>query len=253
MKIVPRPWLGLLAFAVYAVVVAVIQGTSGIPYPALGASAHNIWRSGVLSIVIGGLILAGLTTWWGWWRPALFEQRRTPHRWTIVAPLLVLLLALMNLAVTDWSRLSIGFVVAGLALGVAVGFGEEMASRGLLLVGLRGRLREVFVWILTCLLFGLLHGINILLGARVGDTVFQMVDAAMSGSLFYILRRVTGTLIWAMALHGFWDFTVFAMAASGRFNPLSFLELLFGALGVVFGFFATKNRPETEGQTPTSP
>ncbi|GAA3633049.1 CPBP family intramembrane glutamic endopeptidase [Microlunatus ginsengisoli] len=243
MRISPRPWLGLAAFVGYIAVILGVQGTSGIPYPELADTAHNIWRSGVLSIVLASLLMAVLATWWGWWRPALFERPPTTRRWTIIAPVLMALLASTNLLLTDWGGVGWGFVLAGIALGLAVGFGEEFTARGLLLVGLRGRLREVMVWVLTCSMFGLMHGINIILGAPAGDTVVQIISAAMSGSVFYILRRVTGTLIWAMALHGLWDFSLFVLAASGSSNAFTILQLPFGLLAVIFGFFATKDAP----------
>ncbi|MET0692373.1 MAG: CPBP family glutamic-type intramembrane protease [Propionibacteriaceae bacterium] len=240
MRLSPRPWLGLVALAAYLVVVFVIQGTSGVPYTDLSASAANLWRDAILSIAVASVVVAALATWWGWWSPALFERTRA-RRWTIIAPAFVLVLAVLNLVFTRWSSVGIDFVVAGLVVGVLVGFGEEFTTRGLLLVGLRGRLREVFVWLFTCLAFGLIHGVNILLGAPVSTTLQQIVLAAAQGSAFYALRRVTGSLIWAMALHGLWDFSVFVIGTSGGANPFGILTFVSAAVSVVFGFLATKD------------
>jgi membrane protease YdiL (CAAX protease family) len=239
----PRPLLGVVAVAAYLVVIVAIQGTSGIPYTELSSSAANLWRDGVLSIAVASAVVAGLATWWGWWRPALVEEPTTTRRWTIIAPALMVAFVVSNLVLTDWSAVGADYVVAGLVIGVLVGFGEEFTTRGMLLVGLRGRLREVFVWLITCVVFGLLHGVNILLGAAAGGTIFQIVTAAMSGSAFYITRRVTGSLVWAMVLHGAWDFSLFALGVSGATNPYTFLVLVIGVLSVVFGFFATKDVP----------
>lgn len=241
MRVTPRPLLGLVAFAAYLLVVGLVQGTSGIPYTELGASAPNLWRSGVLSIALGGAVVAGLLTWWGWWRPALVERPRSPRRWTAIAPVLLLVVVLGNLFSVDWSALTGSYLAAALAIGVLVGFGEEIATRGALLVGLRGRFGEVLVWITTCVLFGAMHGLNLLFGAPLSGTVVQVVTAAMHGSVLYIARRVTGSLAWAMALHGLLDFSVFALATSGASNDLGLLSLLVGVIGVVFGFFATKD------------
>ena len=96
-----------------------------------------------------------------------------------------------------------------------MGFAEEFVCRGMLLVGLRGSLREVAVWASTSLLFGLMHGLNIFLGAPVADTATQLAVAAVQGSAFYILRRYFGTLVWAMLLHGLWDMSIFVHDQSG--------------------------------------
>lgn len=244
MRVAPRPWRGLVAVAAYLAVIVAIQGTSGIPYPEMAASAGNLWRSGVLSIAAAGAVVAALASWWGWWRPALVERPTTPRRWTIIAPALLLVGAIGNLTSTDWARVPVDFIVAGLAVGVLVGFGEEFTVRGLLLVGLRGRLHEIIVWAVTCLLFGLLHGTNIALGAGLAETVVQMIFAVTLGSGFYIVRRVTGSLVWAMVLHGLWDFGAFANGlAPGPDSPLGPLSVPGLALAVLFGFLATKGVP----------
>ena len=71
-----------------------------------------------------------------------------------------------------------------------------------------------------------MHGINIVLGQSVGETLPQIGQAFLHGLLFYILRRVTGSLIWAMALHGAWDFSVFSLGATDGSNPLAITSSL---------------------------
>lgn len=247
MRVSPRPLLGLVALVVYLVIIVVIQGTSGVPYTELSASTANLWRDPILSIAVASVVVAALATWWGWWQPALFERTRA-RRWTIIAPAFVLVLAVFNLVFTKWSNLGTDFLIAGLVVGVLVGFGEEFVTRGLLLVGLRARFREVLVWLFTCLAFGLIHSVNILLGAPAVGTLQQMVLAAAQGSAFYALRRVTGSLIWAMALHGLWDFSVFVLGTSGGANPLGFLTLVSAVVSVVFGFLATKDAADVPPQ-----
>ena len=64
----------------------------------------------------------------------------------------------------------------------------------------------------------------------------------------YALRRVAGSLIWPMALHGLWDVSVFVMGTSGGSNPFSFLILVSALVSVVFGFLATK---DADGRAPS--
>lgn len=70
-------------------------------------------------------------------------------------------------------------------------------------------MREVGAWFLTSLLFGLMHFVNVVLGAPVDGTVGQLLAASTAGTTFYILRGTTGSLVWAMLLHGLWDFSAF--------------------------------------------
>ena len=94
-----------------------------------------------------------------------------------------------------------------MALGTAlVGFSEELLTRGLMIVGFRGTLSEVWVWFLSSLLFGLLHGLNVFFGQSIGATLHQIVFAFVLGTAFYVTRRVTGLLVVTMVIHAIWDF-----------------------------------------------
>lgn len=98
-----------------------------------------------------------------------------------------------------------------IALGVLVGFSEEMMSRGLVLTAFRSRLGEGWAWFLSGALFGLMHIANAFMGAPLANSLLQAGLAFASGTAFYIVRRVTGSLVWAMLLHGLWDISVFSV------------------------------------------
>lgn len=215
MRIKPSVGVGVGIWALYAAVVVGIQKTSGIAYDEWGDTAANLWRTAVLSLAAGAVLLIVAATWLGWWRQSLRDDHRVRIAWTLIAPAIYVVIVINNLVVTDWGTLGTDFLLAAIALGVLVGFSEELLCRGLLLVGLRGRLREVAVWALTCLMFGVIHGLNILLGQPVGSTMQQVVVAGGQGSAFYILRRYFGTLVLAMALHGLWDASIFMHETSG--------------------------------------
>ncbi|MEV8213236.1 CPBP family intramembrane glutamic endopeptidase [Leifsonia sp. NPDC077715] len=208
LRVRPRVWIGLAIWLGYLILVVLVQLASGIPYTAWGDSAGNLFFGAGLSLIVASVALAITTSLLGWWRPALFEAERSRHRWPILVPILMALLAVVSLLLTDWSAVDLPFFAAAVVL-LLVGFTEELTARGLLLVGLRSRLGEGWVWFLTSLLFGLMHGVNILLGQDVFATVIQIVFAFTAGTVFYIVRRVTGTLIWAMVLHAVWDFSQF--------------------------------------------
>ena len=60
------------------------------------------------------------------------------------------------------------------------------------------------------------------------------------GTIFYIVRRVTGTLIWAMVLHGLWDFSTFAVGhgtpgvLAGVGSVLYLVAMVVGLASVAF-------------------
>ena len=223
MRVTPRVWIGFAIYIEYLLVIFVISKLSGVPYTEIGTSAETTWRGAVMDLAVAAVLLAITTSILGWWRPALFERTRSHHKWPIFVPALMLVVAIINLASTDWSKFDTSFVLSLVALGIFVGFCEELMSRGLLLTALRSRLAEVWVWLLTSLLFGAMHIVNAALGAPLGNALTQAVLAAASGTAFYIVRRVTGSLIWAMFLHGIWDVSVFSVgfAPVGRHSPAS--------------------------------
>lgn len=245
-RVTPRVWIGLAIWAGYAVLVVSIQKATGIPYDAWGDSAENLFLGGGLSLIVATVLLAITTSLLGWWRPAIHEAHRSRHKWPIFVPALVAVAAVMNLAGTDWSAYSTAFLGASLVL-LLVGFTEELVHRGLLLTALRSRLSEVWGWFLTSALFAAMHSVNIFLGAPVTATVGQVGFAFLAGTAFYILRRVTGSLVWAMVLHGLWDFSVFATGVGTPGDITSIANVLYlfvGFLGLGVVWFVIRGANE---------
>jgi membrane protease YdiL (CAAX protease family) len=75
------------------------------------------------------------------------------------------------------------------------------------------------------------------------------VLAAGAGTLFYVLRRSTGSILPAMVAHGLWDFTLFTAGDS----PLPALRAV-PVIGLFIAFWFTRDHvfgTETEtGSTP---
>ncbi|WP_312182780.1 CPBP family intramembrane glutamic endopeptidase [Arthrobacter sp.] len=245
-RVAPRVWIGLVIWAGYLGLIYVVQALSGIPYDTWGDSAGNLFLGAGLSLIIATILLALTTTLLGWWRPALYDRNRSRHRWPIFIPILFAVAAAMNLAGTDWSSYSGAFLAASLTLAL-VGFTEEIVNRGLLLVGFRTRVSEGWVWFLTSALFGLSHFVNVALGADAAGTVQQVFFAFLAGTVFYILRRTTGSLWAAMLLHGLWDFSVFA-AGVGTPSDIAYVanvvEPLAGLLGLACVVFVIRGSKE---------
>jgi hypothetical protein len=236
MRVKPRALVGIGIWVLYVIIIATVTKIGGIPYPELGDSAGNLLRGVIPSLVIGALVVVGLALWMGWFGVAMRDEHRIRAWWMLIAPLLALVAALSNFAFTDWGNVTVSFIAAALVLGIAVGFAEEFVCRGVLLVGLRGSFREVVAWALSCLIFGAMHGVNILLGAPASGTLSQILSSVMAGSTFYLLRRYFGTLVPAMVLHGLFDMSIFVQAYSdGPANLLGLLDWPAGVIAVIAG------------------
>lgn len=245
MRVSPRIWIGLAIWAGYVLVIFVVSTLSGVPFPEIGTSAESTWRGAVLDLAVGAVGLVIVATLLGWWRPALFERRRSQHRWPVFVPIIMLVAAVLNLINTDWSQFDASFVFALVALGVLVGFNEELMARGLLLTALRSRLGEGWVWFLSSALFGVMHLVNAALGAPLAGSLLQAALAFASGTAFYIVRRVTGSLIWAMLLHGLWDVSVFSVNHAPISTALgSLLGPVVGVLSLVVVYWVIKGTDE---------
>ncbi|WP_084106692.1 CPBP family intramembrane glutamic endopeptidase [Demequina sp. NBRC 110056] len=214
MRIQPRAWIALTIFVVYVAVVLTLWLALGVDYPTMQDTPENALRALVIGIGTGGVLVAIVTTYLGWWRPALVETRRVP-RWMWVIPGLFLVMSLLNMLTVEWGALTPGHLATLLAGVIAVGFSEELVTRGTMLVGLRSRLREPLVWLVSTTTFMLLHAINGLVGQSWSGTASQMVVTFLLGSAFYLIRRVSGTLLLGMGLHALYDFSLLTFDASG--------------------------------------
>lgn len=245
MRIHPRLWIGFAIWAGYVVVIFLVTKLMGVPYTRIGASAEETWKGAVVDLAVAAVLLAITASILGWWRPALFERKRSHHKWPIFVPIVMFLVALANIFTTDWSKFDASFIFALVALGVLVGFNEELMARGLVLTAFRSRLHEGWAWFLSGALFGLMHLVNAALGAPLGSTLVQVLMAFASGTAFYIVRRVTGSLIWAMLLHGVWDVSVFAVGhAPLGVAVASFLAPVVGVLALAVVYWVIKGADE---------
>lgn len=233
----PSLLVGLAPLVVFAAISAWRSRPSD-DYPTLGQTVDSVVRSLVVPEGIAAVALCLVVTGLGWWRIATVDPTRTRLGWTWLAPALIAVVCVVRLPLVDWSALP-GRYFLLLIVGVLfVGVFEELMTRGVLLVGLRRRLPEFGVWMLSCVLFGLLHLLNALAGAGLGATLVQVVFAASFGSTLYVARRLTGNLLLPVLLHAFWDFGSIGLSATNDVHDLSKLALV-GAVGLFsFGVLA---------------
>ena len=216
MRIQPRPSLAWAIGIGYGVLFLVLELIIGIDYDKIGTTTDTIIKGVVVPVAMGTLVLVVVTTLLGWWRPVLRElptDPARPPRWLLVVPILVFVATLLGIDYGNLGNMGAAMIL-WLAIGTAlVGFSEEITYRGLALVGFRRGYGEVRVWLFTALLFGLLHGVNLILGQGAVPTIRQFFFAFVLGSIFYAIRRISGTIVVVMVLHALWDFGSFSHVA----------------------------------------
>ena len=216
MRIQPRPSLAWAIGVGYAILFLVLEKIMGVGYDEIGTTTDSIVKGIVVPLVVGSIVLVIVTTWLGWWRPVLRElptDPARPPRWLLAVPILVFIAVLLGIDYGNLGNMGAAMIL-WLALGTAlVGFSEEITYRGLALVGFRRGYSEVKVWLFTSLLFGLLHGVNLILGQGAVPTIRQFFFAFVLGSVFYAIRRISGTIVVVMVLHALWDFGSFSHVA----------------------------------------
>ena len=130
-------------------------------------------------------------------------------------PALFAAVAVINIATIDYRSPQAKLLPLVLVGCLFVGFAEELATRGLLVVGLRqGGSGELAVWLITSVLFSLLHAMNALFGQSVQATLTQLATAFFAGTALYVTLMTTGTLIVGMVLHALWDFGTLGILAT---------------------------------------
>jgi membrane protease YdiL (CAAX protease family) len=92
------------------------------------------------------------------------------------------------------------------------------------IVGLRSRFGENRVWLVSTFLFSALHIPNVIFGLPLWAMPVQVLLTFVMGSGFYVIRRMSGTLILPMVLHGLWDSSLFLNVATGGVpSPVQFV------------------------------
>ena len=221
-----KPSIGA-AFALYTgylVVFFITWIVNNVDYPTIGKTTESAKLHYALPTLFGSTFLVLMVTAFGWWRITLFDRHRSGPRWAWIGPIGMFAIAASSFALMSRQGASAELVMWSVLGGIGVGFGEEMITRGALVVGLRTKFSEEKVWLYSTLAFSALHVPNALFGEPVGAMLAQLVLTFIFGSLLYVTRRLAGTLLLSMFLHGLWDSSVFLPRATG--SDISYLPLV---------------------------
>lgn len=205
----PSVAIGTLCLIAYITVFYGIAQASGIDYGNWFANANNAIHSALIPLVAGSLLLIAflvLSRWTAVWRDPVRLPTNRLH-----ATLMALFVGaiVLRLVFIQWGDVPVDFLLVVIAVGIGVGFAEEMALRGIFLRGMRTNGRSegnAVLW--TCIAFGLLHIPNIFLGTGLLG-IAQLLLAGLTGFVLYLFRRRYAWIFPAMIAHGIWDISLF--------------------------------------------
>jgi membrane protease YdiL (CAAX protease family) len=203
------------------------HGTHGIE------GALSQWSSELITAIVLAVFLSLL----GWWREIGFT-RINKGGIKFLIPIVLLALIILNLAwVMDESgKWLFGFetplqLFALLSVMLLLGFVEEGVFRGVFFYGLSTKLTPLFTVILSAVIFGLFHFVNLFTGADFISTIYQVIHAGAMGFLYASLRLRLGAIWPLMIMHAFWDFTLFTLGSTNSKEATENISIIQG-LGI---------------------
>lgn len=211
----PTVSIGILLYLGYLAVFFTTWTINGVDYVRIGENAETMKLWYALPTLFGGVFLVVAITILGWWRKVLFDRSKAGPRWLWILPVAMAGLILNNFVAIPAERLSAELLLWSSLGAVGVGFGEETITRGSLIVGLRSRYSEGRVWLVSSLMFSALHVPNALFGLPLSAMPIQVLLTFIMGTGFYVMRRLSGTLLLPMILHGLWDSALLLIGATG--------------------------------------
>jgi membrane protease YdiL (CAAX protease family) len=207
--------MGFLLYFGYLAVFFATWKINGVDYNRIGENAQTIKLWYAFPTLFGCAFLVIAISILGWWRKVLFDQSKSGPRWIWILPVVMAAIILNNFLGIPSGKLSADLILWSSLGALGVGFGEEMITRGSMFVGLRSRFSESQVWLISTLLFSALHVPNVIFGFPMSAMPIQVLLTFIMGSGFYVIRRMSGTLILPMILHGLWDSSLFLNIATG--------------------------------------
>lgn len=224
-------WKAIVFAAVYYAVYQLLAFPMLALFPPGGAvrgeagSPLDYFFSVGISILIVGILLVILAASIGWLGQLFGKQPIKGRGWMWIAIAAVLLVIVANIINIDWAAVGLPLAVSYLAVGLCIGFVEEIVTRGFVVNLMRkAGYRETVVALVSAAIFAALHAGNFFGGQSLLLTLQQVAYTFGFGICMYLALRVTGTLIVPILLHAMTDPTGFLWALHPA--PTSVLSLV---------------------------
>lgn len=212
----------------------------------LSAMGKTLTVQGVFCVFIAALIAS-----WRWWRDAGFSRPVKGRAIIAYAPWLLLLI--LMLADVKTSGSSLGGIAGFAVFALMIGFAEESLCRGISLRALlpKGQIRAA---LLSSLIFGAAHLLNMLYGHDPAATAVQAVYSTFIGIGFAGPRLYSGTIWPAVVIHALIDF----LDGGGRgfgfepaTEPITFgralVPIVITGLYALYGLWLLRKKRVSEG------
>lgn len=211
----PSVRIGLLLYLGYLAIFFTTWTINRVDYLRIGENVETTKLWYAFPTLFGCIFLITAISRLGWWKVTLFEKYKSAPSWVWILPIVIAGIIFNNFLGLQFQKLSPELIFWSTLGALGVGFGEEMITRGTMIIGLRSNFSELKVWLFSTLLFSALHVPNVLFGLPLESMPIQVVLTFIFGSGMYAIRRVSGTLIIPMILHGLWDSSLFLSISTG--------------------------------------
>lgn len=134
--------MGFLLYFGYLAIFFATWAINGVDYLRVGESAETTKLWYAIPTLLGCAFLAIAITALGWWRQVLFDKTKSGPLWVWILPIAITGIIVVNFAGLNTSKLSPAILLWSTLGAIGVGFGEEMITRGGMVVGLRSRFPE---------------------------------------------------------------------------------------------------------------
>jgi membrane protease YdiL (CAAX protease family) len=195
-------FLGIVAGYVVVLIVATLFTLDATLSTPGYTETSDVARELVVRMAVPLVFVCVVITALRWWRPVLVDHLPV-RRWVWIVPAAIVLTVI---AATNYPGLvakPAPFVALLLLGSLIVGLAEELLFRGVGVTAFRVNGHgEGAVALWTTVIFSLAHAASLLGGP------LQVLSTLGAGYLYYLVRRVTGTLLAAALVHGLWDFGV---------------------------------------------
>jgi hypothetical protein len=241
MRVKPSIFVGIALYLGYLAIFFSTWIFNKVDYPTIGKTIESTKLHYALPTLFGGIFLVIAISLLGWWKITLFDKEKSGPKWAWIAPIIMFILILISFANVNWDKANPELLLWSALGALGVGFGEEMITRGSLLIGLRSKFSEIPVWFISTLFFTALHIPNVFFGQPASLLISQLVLTFIMGSALYSFRRISGNLLIPIILHGLWDSAIFLPPATGA-TPSLLMITLYPIAIICFVAVLLKNR-----------